>query len=594
MKKLTLSLLTLAISLALHAQVAINTDGSAANNSAMLDVKSTNHGILIPRMTVSQRATIPTPLPTGLLIFQTDSNTGFYFYNGTVWIRLTDGFSSVKKVDDLSDGKSDSNGSSIFLGKDAGFNDNGSNNGNVGIGNNALRVNSSGSGNSATGFSALYNNITGYSNVAIGTSALNSNTTRSNLVAIGDSALYNNETGAQPGTYEATYNTAVGSKALLSNTTGAGNTSLGYTSLYSNSTGWYNTVVGAGAAYQNTIGEGNTSIGNSASYNNTSGNYNTSTGFSALYDNTTGYSNVAIGTSALYSNTSRANLVAIGDSALYHNGPGATFGWHAVQNTAVGSKALYSNTIGGSNTAMGFHSLYANTSGYKNTGMGYNTLVAVVDGFQNAAYGSGALLGIVSGDNNTAIGYNSYSSGDYNNSTAIGYNTSISGSNQIHLGNTSISEIKGQVNFSIYSDGRVKTNIKENVVGLEFIKRLRPVTYHFDVDKQNSLMGITDESRNDSKYAIEKIEFSGFIAQEVEKTASELNYNFSGVQKPKNDKDLYGIKYSEFVVPLVKAVQEQQQQIESLKDTNNELQQKLSEMKLLEQRLEKLEKMMKR
>ncbi|RLD40076.1 MAG: hypothetical protein DRI89_12740, partial [Bacteroidetes bacterium] len=361
-----------------------------------------------------------------------------------------------------------------------------------------------------------------------------------------------------------------------------------------NSTGWYNTVVGAGAAYQNTIGEGNTSIGNSASYNNTSGNYNTSTGFSALYDNTTGYSNVAIGTSALYSNTSRANLVAIGDSALYHNGPGATFGWHAVQNTAVGSKALYSNTIGGSNTAMGFHSLYANTSGYKNTGMGYNTLVAVVDGFQNAAYGSGALLGIVSGDNNTAIGYNSYSSGDYNNSTAIGYNTSISGSNQIHLGNTSISEIKGQVNFSIYSDGRVKTNIKENVVGLEFIKRLRPVTYHFDVDKQNSLLGINDESQSDSKYAIEKIEFSGFIAQEVEKTASELNYNFSGVQKPKNDKDLYGIKYSEFVVPLVKAVQEQQQQIESLKDTNNELQQKLSEMKLLEQRLEKLEKMMKR
>ena len=59
----------------------------------------------------------------------------------------------------------------------------------------------------------------------------------------------------------------------------------------------------------------------------------------------------------------------------------------------------------------------------------------------------------------------------------------------------------------------------------------------------------------------EKIIYSGFIAQEVEKAAREAGYDFSGVDKPKNEKDLYGLRYADFVVPLVKAIQEQQQTI---------------------------------
>jgi hypothetical protein len=54
---------------------------------------------------------------------------------------------------------------------------------------------------------------------------------------------------------------------------------------------------------------------------------------------------------------------------------------------------------------------------------------------------------------------------------------------------------------------------------------------------------------------------SGFIAQEVEQAAKELNYDFDGIYKPQNDKDTYGLGYQQFVVPLVKAVQEQQQMI---------------------------------
>ena len=58
---------------------------------------------------------------------------------------------------------------------------------------------------------------------------------------------------------------------------------------------------------------------------------------------------------------------------------------------------------------------------------------------------------------------------------------------------------------------------------------------------------------------------SGFIAQEVEQAAKEIGYDFSGVDAPKNANDFYGIRYAEFVVPLVKAVQELSHENEQLK-----------------------------
>ena len=69
----------------------------------------------------------------------------------------------------------------------------------------------------------------------------------------------------------------------------------------------------------------------------------------------------------------------------------------------------------------------------------------------------------------------------------------------------------------------------------------------------------------------EKVVYSGFIAQEVEQAAKELGYDFSGVDKPKNQNDLYGLRYAEFVVPIVKAMQEQQKIIEDLKKEIEEL-----------------------
>lgn len=69
--------------------VGINSDGSAAHASAMLDVKSTNKGVLLPRMTLANRNAIAAPA-TGLSIYQTDNTPGFYYYNGATWSPVAD------------------------------------------------------------------------------------------------------------------------------------------------------------------------------------------------------------------------------------------------------------------------------------------------------------------------------------------------------------------------------------------------------------------------------------------------------------------------------------------------------------------------
>ncbi|MDF1695538.1 MAG: FISUMP domain-containing protein [Saprospiraceae bacterium] len=69
----------------LSGQVAVNTDGSTADNSAILDVKSTEKGLLIPRMTEMEKENINSPA-TGLMVFQTDGTSGFYYYEGAAWL----------------------------------------------------------------------------------------------------------------------------------------------------------------------------------------------------------------------------------------------------------------------------------------------------------------------------------------------------------------------------------------------------------------------------------------------------------------------------------------------------------------------------
>jgi hypothetical protein len=91
--------------------------------------------------------------------------------------------------------------------------------------------------------------------------------------------------------------------------------------------------------------------------------------------------------------------------------------------------------------------------------------------------------------------------------------------------------------------------------------------------KENPSEYLDKEADNASQ-----IVYNGFIAQEVEAAAKKLNFEFSGVDKPKNDNDLYGLRYDNFVAPLVKAVQElsnmndqKDSEIDSLQTQINEL-----------------------
>ncbi len=95
MKKLTLLFTALFGITSIMAQVAINTDGSAPDNSAILDVKSTTAGFLLPRMNTMQLRYISDPV-AGLMVFNTDSSD-FYGFNGSKWISVWDNTDTITK-----------------------------------------------------------------------------------------------------------------------------------------------------------------------------------------------------------------------------------------------------------------------------------------------------------------------------------------------------------------------------------------------------------------------------------------------------------------------------------------------------------------
>jgi len=346
----------------------------------------------------------------------------------------------------------------------------------------------------------------------------------------------------------------------------------------------------------NTGGIGNSGFGYLALTSNRSGELNTALGQLTLTNNTTGDVNTAVGAYSLISNTEGGFNTAIGSFALNSNTAGG-------YNTATGDYALNSNTTGFGNIATGTpFTLVSNTEGSENTGTGAFTLTANTTGNANVAYGNFSLATNVTGNNNTALGYAADVAADnLNNATAIGNGALVDASNKVRIGNTDVTSIGGEVGWTIYSDERIKDNIKENVPGLEFIKALRPITYHLNIAKENLLLGVKDiDSKNFSlpelkgikngkdfkmpamknisdytkniktadKHEIEKVQFTGFVAQDVEKAAKDIGYDFSGIDKSGK---IMGLRYSDFVVPLVKSVQELSKQNEDLQKQINEL-----------------------
>jgi hypothetical protein len=370
-----------------------------------------------------------------------------------------------------------------------------------------------------------------------------------NFVGTKDSAQLVFRVNNQPSGYidfdPSTATTAFGYQSLLKNSS-VNNTAFGYRTLAANTIGQYNTSVGSYSLSLNTTGLGNTAVGALVLVQNTTGSFNTAIGENALIGNTTGEANVGVGNQTLVQNKTGTDNVAVGSLALYFNT--GSF------NTALGSNALYDNMTGHDNAATGLYSLYRNTSGNNNTATGNGAMFNNLDGNNNTAVGNSALYLPLHGNNCTALGYNAnVAFENLTNATVIGYNAVVDASNKVRIGNAAVTSIGGQVGWTNFSDGRIKKDIKEDVPGLTFIKALRPVTYHFNVAKEYELLNIKDTSNWKGKYDIEKVNFTGLVAQEVDAAAKKINYDFSGIDKTGK---ILGLRYSEFVVPLIKAVQE--------------------------------------
>jgi hypothetical protein len=318
------------------------------------------------------------------------------------------------------------------------------------------------------------------------------------------------------------------------------------------------TVLGTGAGRVLSTGLNDTAVGYNALNKTTTGSDNTAIGRGALFYNKTGGDNTAVGAGALYNGTDNYRNTAIGDSALSYN--------VASNNTAVGASASYLNTTGNENTSVGDSALYWNNYGYRNVAIGTSALYNS-EASWNVAVGFGALMHYGSGEKNTAVG--TFASGgvhdNFTNTGAFGYWATPTADSMFVIGNGYVTVTGGYTTWSVLSDARFKKNVTENVPGLAFIEKLRPVTYNWDLKKLAAFEGTQglDSIKSDKEHR----RYTGFLAQEVERAAKETGFDFSGVIRPANERSKYMLSYSEFVVPLVKAVQEQQREIEELRKT---------------------------
>jgi hypothetical protein len=294
---------------------------------------------------------------------------------------------------------------------------------------------------------------------------------------------------------------------------------------------------------------------------------------------TTGDENIGIGYTALQRITSAEHNVAIGHVAQNQNQTGS-------DNTAIGNSAMSGNDSGSDNTAVGSFAL-DNGSSNNSTAVGYAALGSASQ--QGSVKNENTALGYKAGDviqrgrYNVIIGASSDPSAtDTDNEIVIGYEATGQGANYAVIGNADITRLYAAqdgaavlyANGTIQSsDRRIKKEINDLAYGISFIKRLRPVSY-YKLNPNNYPQELKDKFypngkvREVSSEDYDKLQV-GFIAQEVKALNEELGAENNIVNV--DDDGFHRMDYEKIVVPLVKAVQEQQDQIEALQAQINSL-----------------------
>ena len=221
-----------------HAQVTkggVGIGTKKPDQSAILDLSSTNKGLLLPRMSIKERSSIQNPA-SGLMVYQTDALPGIYVFNGTAWNPLSTSTEARLQVDSEAWsvlGNSGLNSAAHFIGS---------------TDTTALvfKVNNERSGlldyrrgNTFFGYKSAFAN-SGYNSVVIGSLAMQKPTISGNNVSIGFQSMFGSERGD--------HNVAVGSGSLAANITGERNTSIGSLAGYK-STGSGNVFIGFQSGY---------------------------------------------------------------------------------------------------------------------------------------------------------------------------------------------------------------------------------------------------------------------------------------------------------------------------------------------------------
>jgi trimeric autotransporter adhesin len=402
------------------------------------------------------------------------------------------------------------------------------------------------SGNTAEGSNALHSLSTGQWNTALGWESLANIMTNNFNTGVGAGTLALNTADG---------NTATGAGALLLNTTAGGNTANGAFALIFNNTSVNNTAVGFAALENND----DTGTPGGAPFND-------AVGANALFSNVTGFSNNALGESALFFNVDGAENTAVGDLALTNNDNPSGSGT-ANFNTAVGASALASNSTGGSNNAVGSGALIANTTAGFNEAMGVDALSANTTGDSNVAIGDAAMAGTSTSQFCTMIGWD------------VGPNLTDFSSDDIYIGATAgaaaagpeIGTIRiGDPSFvfdaymagiylnpnpgllpvfvdanghlsSTFSSERFKKDIGPMDKTSEAIYSLKPVTFHYKKDKTNMPQ-------------------FGLIAEQVAKVNPDL------IVRDKEEKP-FAVRYDQINAMLLNEFLKEHQTVQALKAT---------------------------
>ena len=201
-----------------------------------------------------------------------------------------------------------------------------------------------------------------------------------------------------------------------------------------------------------------------------------------------------------------------------------------------------------------------NSMNFDNTVFGYNAGVSTPDGYGNVFIGNaadgyenyvdyGVAIGFSSsvGDRSIAIGYQAIADGI--DRIAIGYGSTPTSDNTYYIGDPITNPIAlSAASYANYSDVRMKKQIIPLQNGLEIINSLNPVEFYYDTD-----IGSISYRRK----------HLGLIAQEVEDNISDIVQDWGVVLQ---DSDCWKLDYIQFISPLIKAVQQQQEQIEELRN----------------------------